>query len=131
MNEVYIFDRLEHGNSGVYNYKLLAKLSLNLALKSTPQDFDVLDKEWGFWPIIAKSDHSVDQRNPLYIWDDINQVWKERKTKKSNNPIKIKNITSLVQIEELCVEYKKVAKDTYNVNLDQFIYKLQILLEKL
>jgi hypothetical protein len=72
---MYIIDRLEHGNCGVYGSAILDELPLEECLKKTPFDYGVDSKEWGFWPVISEN---IDIDDYLYFWDEDKLDWVER-----------------------------------------------------
>jgi len=69
---MYIIDRIEHGNMGVMDSKILDRLPLKDALKKTPRDYGVLSKEWGFWPVICRG---KDMNKPAFYWDEDSDGW--------------------------------------------------------
>ena len=72
---MYIIDRLEHGNGGLYGFEVLDKLPLKEALKKTPFDYGVNYKEWGFWPVISRFKGTKGVNNYSYYWDDDTETW--------------------------------------------------------
>lgn len=70
--EMYIIDRVEHGNGGVCNFDILDKLTLSEALKKSPRDYGIYSKEWGFWPVICRG---KDANKPSYYWDEDSETW--------------------------------------------------------
>ncbi len=69
---MYIIDRIEHGNGGVMDIKILAKLPLKEALKKTPSDYKIYEKWFGFWPVICRG---KDANKPSYYWDEDEETW--------------------------------------------------------
>jgi len=81
---MYIIDRMEHGNGGVFGHRVLAQMPLEEALKKTPADFGVYRKCWGYWPIICTDKEG---KNRKYIWNEDDGVWNKEKQEKK---VKIK-----------------------------------------
>jgi len=71
---MYIIDRLEHGNGGVYGTEILDKLPLKEALKKTPYSYGRGYKMFGFYPVICRG---KDHNRPSYIWDEDTEHWKK------------------------------------------------------
>ena len=66
---MYIIDRIEHGNGGVCNLKILFKGNLSKCLKKSPSDYGVHEKMFGFTPGIEKGAQqmrAVEQRLPCF-----------------------------------------------------------------
>lgn len=62
----YIIDRSEHGNGGVCGIEILAEFEhLDEALDKIPSNYGVNEKEWGFWPVIAKV---KDSNRAIFFW---------------------------------------------------------------
>ena len=69
---MYIIDRIEHGNGGVMDTKILDILPLVECLRKRPQDYGVYTKEWGFWPVICRG---KDSNKPSFYWDEDEEKW--------------------------------------------------------
>lgn len=82
---VYIIERLEHGNCGVYGAKTLDKLNLEDALKKTPYDYGVTYTMWGFWPVISETEGEIN--DILYRWNDDEGKWEADKINVLSNKL--------------------------------------------
>jgi hypothetical protein len=72
---MYIIERLEHGNGGLYGHKVLDKLPLKEALKKKPSDYGIYSTCWGFWPVISRHKNGVNDYS--YFWDEDEEKWKK------------------------------------------------------
>lgn len=78
MNDlVYIIDRIEHGNGGVCDMKVLDELDLTDALKKRPSQYGVYSKVFDFWPIISRRECEINDPWVLYYWDNDEKRWEK------------------------------------------------------
>lgn len=74
--EVFIVDRIEHGNGGVCGITVLDTLSLKDALSKFPSDYKIFrsSKMFGFYPVINTEKSG---NNYMYYWDEDDWCWVE------------------------------------------------------